>query len=229
MLQQIRSRKEAEEIIGRLSSPGKLPFFSYNLPIQRCVTGSKLMKVKGSTCSICYGAKGWYPRRKVIQEALERRYQSLFDDRWVEAIVFLIRYHKCAYFRWHDIGDLQGSWHLAKIIAVAKLCSDTQFWLPTREWGMVRHVLEDLQVERPKNLKIRLSAFFYDKSPPNKLAKRLGVLVSAVSSDKKEVNCPSHEKTYITANGQKKEWKGFCGSCRACFDDDVFQITYLKH
>ena len=41
-------KKEANEIVGGLSAPGKMPCPSINLPAVACVTGSKLAKVPGT-------------------------------------------------------------------------------------------------------------------------------------------------------------------------------------
>ena len=42
-------KKEAKEITGGLSKPNKMPGPSINLPAVACITGAKLVKVKGST------------------------------------------------------------------------------------------------------------------------------------------------------------------------------------
>ena len=49
----IKTVKEANAIVGGLSSPSKMPSYCYNLPASRCKTGSKLNKVKGSVCYGC--------------------------------------------------------------------------------------------------------------------------------------------------------------------------------
>ena len=36
------NKKEAKEITGGLSAPGKMPEGSYNLPARACITGAKL-------------------------------------------------------------------------------------------------------------------------------------------------------------------------------------------
>ena len=51
-------KKEANEIVGGLSSPGKMPCPSINLPAVACVTGAKLAQVPGTTCHGCYALKG---------------------------------------------------------------------------------------------------------------------------------------------------------------------------
>ena len=81
--------KEAREITGGLSKPSKMPGPAYNLPASQCITGAKLVKVKGSTCSGCYALKGRY-RFQNVKDAMQRRLSKLHDPRWVEAMVTLI-------------------------------------------------------------------------------------------------------------------------------------------
>jgi hypothetical protein len=223
-----KTQKQALAVVVSLSQPGKIPTFSYSISAKRCNVGSKLVNVKDSICSGCYALKGWYPKRKVIADTFEKRYQSLKDPQWSEAMAFLINAKKLAYFRWHDSGDLQGVWHLEKIVQVAILTPDTWHWLPTREWGIVNKYISAGN-KIPDNLCIRLSATMFDKEAPRQLASKLGVCTSEVSSDESKVSCPAHNNTYVTQNGQKKEWKGHCGSCRNCWDKKVSNVTYLRH
>ena len=37
-----------------------MPSFAWGIPIEYCVTGSKLAKVKGTICNKCYAGKGCY-------------------------------------------------------------------------------------------------------------------------------------------------------------------------
>ena len=46
-------KKELEKIVGGLSKPSKMPGPAYNLPASKCITGSKLVKIKGSVCEGC--------------------------------------------------------------------------------------------------------------------------------------------------------------------------------
>ena len=123
-------KKEANIIVGGLSAPGKMPCPSINLPATACKTGQILAKVPGTTCHGCYALKGRY-RFKPTKIAMARRLEALKDSRWVRAMVVLMKDRK--YFRWHDSGDLQSAWHLARILEVCKQTPDTQHWLPTRE------------------------------------------------------------------------------------------------
>jgi len=206
--------KEAESIAHTLSDPSKMPCFGYSIPAMRCITGGKLQKVKNSVCSVCYALKGRYVFPNVL-EAMEKRFQSLTNPLWVEAMVKLIGSKKRSYFRWHDSGDLQGRWHLEKIVEIAKRLPDVKFWLPTREYNIVQeYVNEGLTI--PDNLTIRLSAFMLDGAAPEALAKRLKLVVSGVASDK-SYTCPAPEQ----ANQ--------CKDCRACWDKETFYVSYRKH
>ena len=72
------NKKEAKEITGGLSAPGKMPEGSYNLPAVACITGAKLREVPGTPCYGCYAFKGRYNFPNV-KDALTRRLESLQD------------------------------------------------------------------------------------------------------------------------------------------------------
>jgi hypothetical protein len=111
---------EALKLVGGLSKPSKMPGWAYGLPAKECKTGSKLVKVKGSTCEGCYALKGCYVF-KVVQEAQYRRLASVKHPLWTGAMALLINSKKSKWFRWHDSGDVQDEDHLTKIFAVCKL------------------------------------------------------------------------------------------------------------
>jgi hypothetical protein len=67
---------EALKLVGGLSKPSKMPGWAYGLPAKECKTGSRLVKVKGSTCEGCYALKGCYVF-KVVQEAQYRRLAAI--------------------------------------------------------------------------------------------------------------------------------------------------------
>lgn len=206
--------EDAEAIVGTLSKPSKMPGHAYSTPAKYCKTGSKLRKVEGSICSKCYAFKGRYPTG-TVQRAMERRFQSLKDSRWVDAMVYLIDRTGDEYFRWHDSGDLQGTWHLANIVEVAKRLPHVQFWIPTREYSIVSDYVK-LGNVIPPNLTVRLSSHMIDGPAPEALAHRLGMQVSGVSATP-GFTCPA----------SKQDNK--CGDCRACWDPNVFNVTYRKH
>ena len=211
----------AKEIVGGLSSPSKMPCHGYSLPAKECITGSKLRKVKGSTCASCYALKGRYVFKNV-QDALYRRLESLKNRaQWIEAMAFLINHYETdksgismGVFRWHDSGDLQSVDHLAMIVEVCNATPTVQHWLPSREYGIVRKYLATVG-PLPINLTIRLSAHMVGQY---KLPEIPGVVWSTVGAPEGSYECPA-----------VKHKTGKCGTCRACWDKSVLVVDYGLH
>ena len=200
-------KKEAKIITGGLSKPNKMPGPSINLPAVACITGAKLVKVKGSTCSGCYALKGRY-RFKNVRDAMQRRLDKLHDPRWIEAMVTLVTGQPV--FRWHDSGDIQSVQHLKNIFEVCNQTPHTRHWLPTREARFLK--LMDPEVV-PKNLKIVLSDHMNDqKTPPS-----WWPYTSGVTTDHEAVTCPASKQ------GNK------CRDCRKCWDRNTKRVIYGKH
>ena len=197
-------KKEANEIVGGLSAPGKMPCPSINLPATACKVGAKLARVPGTTCHGCYALKGRY-NFKYTKIAMARRLEALKDQRWVRAMVTLMEGRK--HFRWHDSGDIQSAWHLARILEVCKQTPETSHWLPTREAQLL--ALMDPEVI-PKNLIIRLSATKVDGA-----ASKSWPWTSTVSTTTK--TCPAPDQG------------GKCKSCRRCWNRSVKNVQYAKH
>ena len=148
--------KDAKEITGSLTRTSKMPGLSYSLPAWECKTGSKLRKVKGSVCSMCYALKGNYTRYKAIKAAQYVRLKAITDPRWVNSMVTQIKRQK--FFRWHDAGDIQSMDHLNKIFEVCKLTPETRHWMPTREAQFLNQIKPEAV---PTNLIIRMSSVSY--------------------------------------------------------------------
>ena len=197
-------KKEAKEITGGLSAPSKMPGPAYTLPATQCITGAKLVKVPGSVCHGCYALKGRY-RFSNVRQALARRLESLKHPRWVEAMTALIQGEP--WFRWHDSGDLQSSWHLKQIFEVCNRTPETSHWLPTREARILNLMDPDII---PTNLIIRMSSHMIDQGPVT-----FWPWTSTVSTTTK--TCPA------------KDQGNECKSCRACWDRKVSNVTYPKH
>ena len=197
-------KKEASAIVGGLSTPGKMPCYSINLPATECKTGAKLARVPGTTCHGCYALKGRY-RFKKTKKAMARRLRALTHGSWTKAMTTLITGHK--YFRWHDSGDLQGPAHLKNIFEVAKATPEARHWLPTREHALLQHMDPDVI---PKNLIIRLSA-----TKVNGAAGRSWPWTSTVSTTTK--TCPASDQG------------GKCKSCRNCWNRSIKNVQYAKH
>ena len=181
---------QAWQLVGGLSKPGKMPGWSIGIPAKECKTGSKLRKIKGSVCELCYALKGMY-RFSTVQAAQYKRLDAIKNPYWVEAMAAVIKRQK--WFRWHDAGDVQSHQHMAKIIEVCKLTPDTKHWLPTQE----RQYLpapEDV----PENLIIRLSRSKIDGPSSSAWSHESGVTTS------ENRTCPVPDQG------------GKCLSCRKC-------------
>jgi len=201
------NKKQAKEITGGLSAPGKMPEGSYNLPARACQTGAKLREIEGTPCWGCYAFKGRYNFPNV-KDALARRLASLGHRDWVQAMAVLIKGKK--FFRWHDSGDLQGPEHLKKIFEICKLTPETQHWLPTQERKLLQFLDPDII---PTNLIIRLSNAKNDTKPGN----AWDHWSTVVTTPRAGHVCPAPE--------QGNE----CGSCRACWSRDVHEVQYKIH
>ncbi len=199
--------KEAKQITGSLTRTSKMPGLSYSLPAWECKTGSKLRKVPGSVCASCYALKGNYTRYKAIKAAQYVRLEALKDQRWIAAMVAQVIRQK--YFRWHDAGDIQSPEHLQKIFRVCELTPETRHWMPTRE----AQFLKDIDPETvPKNLIIRMSSHMVDQNPVT-----FWPWTSTVTSGQGQASCPAPKQN------------NSCGSCRACWDRSIDNVSYGKH
>jgi hypothetical protein len=207
--------KEALNYAGGFTSTTKMPCESYDIPIASCNVGSKLRKIKGTICNSCYAGAGNYIRyAKTILPVQHRRLEAISKPFWVAAMAFVINRRKMPFFRLHSSGDIQNLSHFVKICELAKACSNTLIWIPTREYGIVSEYVS-MGLEIPKNLIVRLSAYMVDKDGPELLAKKLGVQISTVK--KEGFNCPAYKQDNA------------CGNCRKCWDKNAFEISYKLH
>ena len=204
---------EALETINGFSKPSKMPCHSWSIPAKDCKTGSKLVQVSGSICEDCYALSGFY-RMGNVKSCLEKRLQSLSNPKWEEAMTVAISGSEgSGFFRWFDSGDIQSLAHLKQIAQIATNLPKIQFWLPTKEYGIVQDFLKENEL--PQNLTIRLSAYMIDGPAPVGLANRLGLVTSTVS--KTSWTCPAGSQ------GNK------CLQCRACWDKGVSNVAYKHH
>ena len=196
--------QQAWNLVGGLSKPSKMPGWAYGLPAKECKTGSKLVKIKGSTCEGCYALKGCYVF-KVVQDAQYRRLEAIKSPLWVAAMTILINSKKSKWFRWHDSGDVQDEAHLVKIFAVCRLTPESKHWMPTRE-AWTKHFLP----ECPDNLIMRFSAPMVNQEAPASWAHTSTVVTTGAS-------CPAPD--------QNNE----CKNCRQCWDKNVKNVAYGQH
>ena len=209
-------RKQLEKEIGTLSNPSKMPAFAWGISAKKCITGSKLAKIKGTICNKCYALKGHYAFKNVF-DAHEIRRKAIEKPEWVDYMAELItqKYKNLdksrLYHRLFDSGDLQSFSHLMKIFEVCELTKHIKYWLATREYNIIAQIKEE---DVPKNLCLRVSAIKVDSPPP-----KFWKWTSGVHKDKPAVGreCPAPKQ-----NGE-------CGSCRACWSRSVKQVSYKEH
>ena len=199
-------KKEALAVVGGLSQTTKMPCPSWGTPAAECNVGRTLVPVEGSTCHGCYALKGRCAMPNSTN-AQYRRMDTLNSKDWVAAMVHLIT--PLSHFRWQDTGDLVDEAHLDKIVDVCLHTPDTQHWLPTREYKLVK----EYPYMWPDNLIVRVSAPMVDGAAPGfEHTSTVHKALPAIG-----VSCPAIEGD------------GKCGDCRMCWDKGVPNISYHYH
>ena len=197
----------------KLSTPSKMPGYTFALDAKRCITGSKLRKIPGSVCSKCYGQKGPSCYSKSV--ALRRGNMEWIKDNnlpiWQKAMVDFLTISGQPEFRYHDTGDLQSLNHLCAIVGIARKVPQVKFWLPTKEYAIVREYTKRFGMF-PENLIVRVSSPMIKQEP-------LTFDYTSTVNSGKGFACP-------VSNGQEK-----CDTykCRACWDKNVSNIDYHLH
>jgi len=212
----MKTIKELEAKIGTLSNPSKMPSFAWGISAKDCKTGSKLAKIEGTICNKCYANTGNYLFPCVVN-AHAFRLKAITLPEWVDYMAELItqKYKNLdksrRFHRWFDSGDLQSQEHLTKIFEVCRLTPHIKYWLATREYPFIDKIKEE---DVPENLCLRVSAIKVDSPPP-----KFWKWTSTVHKDKRAIGrtCPAP-----TQNGE-------CGSCRACWNPKVKQVSYKEH
>jgi Gene product 88 len=214
----IKAVKQA--IGGSIGEPSKMPGFAYGISAKKCKTGAKLAKIPGSVCSICYALHHHYEYPSV-KLAHERRLEAWKEPGWTEAMIYYLRHEYAKlpedqwYHRWFDSGDVQSLVMLRKIVAVCVALPHIHFWLPSKEYAIVKSY-RLAHGEFPKNLVVRLSAHMLDQKPPD----GYGLPTSTVFTH-------SVLRGEYECRAQYQE--GRCGECRACWDRSVQTTSYPKH
>ena len=229
--------KQAEIITGGLTSTSKMPSKSFGISAFECKTGSKLAQVEGSTCFNCYARKNFYVFPKVKSKFHDRfklAPTENIDTVWIEAMVYLINNeytkHGTAVFRWHDTGDLQSLEHLLNIIQVVEQTPHIKHWLPTREYGYINEYktyLKRYDKRTPENLSIRLSAHMVNQTPDT-----IGILTDTANNINTSTVVTNPDTQTLELHGfvcPSSKQDNECKDCRACWNTDIKNITYIKH
>lgn len=204
----------AIKLVGTMSQTSKMPSKSFGLPTSICNVGSKLRKITGSTCANCYANKGFYKLYPTVAKSQETRLNLLeaalgdatIARQWIDGIKTLIG--SDLFFRWHDSGDVINQRHLDLIVQVALEMPSVQFWLPTRESGLIKRYPYPI----PSNLVIRLSAAMINGAAPDYPNTSTVHTASPIGF---ECGAPNRG--------------GYCGARRACWNSAVKNVSYKAH
>ncbi len=217
----------AIEITGSLTRTSKMPGYSYSIPAQHCKQGTILREIEDSPCHDCYAMKGFY-RMDNVRAAQEKRFQSITDPRWEDAMVVHIRAKVktlVPWFRWHDAGDIQSIEHAHKIFNIARRLPEIHFWLPTQEHTMVLRAIEMYPHDLPCNLCLRISSQTVGQPLLSSPLPSSSVGVATVSQWRTMVSNNTKRFFACPSSMQNNE----CGRCRACWNPKVEQVVYKKH
>lgn len=236
----------ARRIIGSLSFPSKMPGTSYGLPATACIAGSRLAKIPGTPCSLCYALKDHYTWTNSVK-AQQRRLAAITDPRWVDAMVRVLLYTHAKPFLKVDLGlspqkrprafEANGGkrwrmnptgfhrWHdsgdLQSIEHLAAICA------VVRRTPRIRHWLPTQELRMvnsfiaqggviPENLVIRVSSAFLNDTKLRAWPQTSAVYSVRRLPDEAHV-CPA----------PKQEHR--CGDCRACWSHTVAHVAYELH
>ena len=213
------SMKEAEEMVGGLSAPSKMPSYAWSISAKRCNIGSKLAKVEGSVCNKCYALKGRY-MFPMVQNALEKRYWRWSSNRekWTNAMIYIMHNKKhiinTGFFRWFDSGDIQGEAMLSDMNTIAWSSPHIRFWLPTKEYNLVKEYKQNNDIA--PNLVIRVSNPSVNSNTLTDYEHISTVYSKDLLENSEGYICPSSKQ------GNK------CGECRMCWSDK-HEVSYIAH
>jgi len=208
--------------MGDFSKPSKMPWLAWSTPAKDCKNGSKLHDVPGSVCEGCYALRGFY-NMGTTRRAMARRQAAWKEPGWTGRMIddLYEESQKVApslrFFRWFDSGDIQSVAQLHKIVLIAEALPGIGFYLPTKEYGIVRQYLKRNEVYGfPRNLVVRPSAPMVDED----MVPIPGLTRSKVESDP-DMNSPDTCPAKLQANK--------CWDCRMCWDPEQELIIYPHH
>jgi len=211
-----------------LSSPSKMPGYSFGLPAHRACP-----RANGTICDGCYASRGAYSWSNVAR-AYEARFtwvrecmktsegRAEFMRVMVREIAWATRQQP--YFRIHDSGDFFSPTYVACWLEIARALPDVRFWAPTRAYqqptragfvilGQDDAILGTLRAMAAlPNVTIRPSALNFGDDAPV-----VDGLAAGSTADGAGFQCP--------APSQENQ----CGDCRACWNNKAESVSYRKH
>lgn len=197
----------------KLSHTSKLPCDSWSLEAGLTCPGAEYSN--GQVCGICkhcYACKGRYRMDNVtkVRRANWHAWQAeSFVTDFIEAL------DNVELFRWFDSGDIANKALAEKIYQICLATPHCKHWIPTKSYTVesILPVIEKL--EALPNVTVRRSAREIDADMPKN-----GTLTCTVNSSPDSfhgVQCPAYKND------------GKCGSCRACWNKNITNISYLIH
>jgi len=187
-----KQKKLAENLIGGgFSFTSKMPGGSLAFPAHTCDVGMRLANIKTAGCHACYATRGRYPLNNKQSQMYDNlhgltrndpRYASALTERMKAQMLF----DGEPYWRWFDSGDLQrgkgetkrnfGAKHFAQTLDVASASPGSKHWLPTRQMGGVKQIMDERGVDAiPDNMKTRLSVPFIGQASDNEVNEIFGL------------------------------------------------------
>jgi len=202
--------------VNAVSSTSKMPSKSFGYSAKRCLVGSKLRDVKGSTCENCYAMKGaftWSSYKNV--EA--KRFDLITNHpiTFKEGMIKGLRKFKEPEFRWFDSGDVQSVDMANIILDICEATPNLTHWIPSRESKIWKDTLADRDL--PSNVTLRISATMIDGKPSKQFDNTSTVHTSESNIPLGTHICPAPKQA------------GKCGDCRACWNREVKNVSYHKH
>lgn len=183
------TKAQLEQYMG-ISDTSKMIGSSFSTSAGRCRIGGRLQHHPGTVCSThCYAlmGQGAMPQGRfggvsAGQLNYERNFRSYTIDPagWREGMTQYIKKAaddpklKAGFkehlggdtrypFRWFDSGDVNSPQMLDDIIEVAAATPEAKHWLPTKEFGMVSRLANDIKAGKrpplPTNMQINVSVF----------------------------------------------------------------------
>ena len=196
-----------------LSNVSKMPGRSISRSAWLCKTGSKLAKIPGTVCHGCYARKGMYHMPNVKNKMIERE-EFFHAIDFVPRMIRVLGRIRKPEFRWFDSGDVEDVRMALNILDICEATPDKIHWIPSKEPKIWADALALRNNKLPDNVTLRMSATKVDGPPPRAWSNTSTVTLSG--------NITGH-----ACPAPKQE--GECGSCRACWDRSVPNVTYHKH
>ena len=219
-----------------LSTPSKMPCFSFNIPALKFCPAAKIVlnlakKAKEAMdkiiCSSCYACKGFYMMPNVA-EALKNKgdfiVKSIRKDNGDSFVAEMVKQIRLKYykpngekkklkncdtdlFRVHDAGDLFSGAYINCWIRICEALPDIRFWFPTREYARVDQMPYLQQLALLQNVCLKPSALRLDEKAPQIKGLDAGTAVYTSEEKALEDNHYICPATIHAHRMGKKEWR----------------------